>query len=93
MRRPFSKVCSSTMARLYTRAPQISEHGSHGLAFKHTADHKLIVVDPLYNLDNEQLQRTEVRDAAYLQVVIFDHHTQFKHAAQSTAFARHASLP
>ena len=73
--------------------PQISEHGSHGLAFKHTADHKLIVVDPLYNLDNDQVQRTEVLDAAYMQVVIFDHHTQLKHTVQSMAVQRHTESP
>ena len=58
--------------------PQVSEHGSHGLAFKHAADHKLIVVDPLYILANEHVQRTEVSDPAYLQIVMFDHHIQLK---------------
>jgi hypothetical protein len=38
------------VARLQNVMAQVSEHGSHGLAFKHTADHKLIVVDPQYTL-------------------------------------------
>ena len=58
--------------------PQVSEHGGHGLAFKHTADHKLIVVDPSYTGAGDDVQRTQITDPAYLQAVLFDHHMQLK---------------
>ena len=86
----FQKGMPSAMSQMCSCMPQISEQGSHGLAFKHSADHKLIVVDPSYTLDNDQVQRTEVLDAGYLQVVIFDHPTQHKHTVQDMAVPRHA---